>query len=30
VRLKQTGRKPDGTVVVELERTVMFYKRGQV
>jgi acyl dehydratase len=29
VRLKQTGRKPDGTVVVEFERTVMFYKRGQ-
>jgi acyl dehydratase len=29
VRLKQTGRKPDGTVVVELERTVMFYKRGR-
>jgi acyl dehydratase len=29
VRLKQTGRKPDGTVVVELERTVMFLKRGQ-
>lgn len=27
VRLKQTGRKPDGTVVVELERTVMFLKR---
>lgn len=29
VRLKQTGRKQDGTVVVELERTVMFLKRGQ-
>jgi acyl dehydratase len=29
VRLKQTGRKPDGTVVLELERTVMFLKRGQ-
>jgi len=28
VRLKQTGRKQDGTVVVELERTVMFLKRG--
>ncbi len=28
VRLKQTGRKPDGTLVVEFERTVMFYKRG--
>jgi acyl dehydratase len=27
VRLKQTGRKQDGTIVVELERTVMFYKR---
>lgn len=27
VRLRQTGRKPDGTVVVELERTVMFFKR---
>jgi acyl dehydratase len=29
VRLKHIGRKPDGTVVVELERTVMFYKRPQ-
>jgi len=29
VRLKQTGRKPDGTVVVELERTVMFLKRKE-
>jgi acyl dehydratase len=28
VRLKQTGRKQDGTVVVEFERTVMFLKRG--
>ncbi len=27
VRLKQIGRKPDGTVVVELERTVMFLKK---
>jgi acyl dehydratase len=27
VRVKQTGRKPDGTVVVELERTIMFLKR---
>ena len=27
VRLKQAGRKQDGTVVVELERTVMFLKR---
>jgi itaconyl-CoA hydratase len=26
VRLKHTGRKPDGTVVVELERTVLFLK----
>ena len=28
VRLKQIGRKQDGTVVVELERTVMFLKRA--
>lgn len=27
VRLRQIGRKQDGTVVVELERTVMFLKR---
>ncbi len=27
VRLKHVGRKPDGTVVVELERTVLFLKR---
>ncbi|RPJ37735.1 MAG: MaoC family dehydratase [Chloroflexi bacterium] len=27
VRLKHIGRKPDGTVVVELERTVLFLKR---
>lgn len=27
VRLKHTGRKQDGTVVVEAERTVMFLKR---
>ena len=27
IRLKHTGRKPDGTVVVELERTVLFMKR---
>lgn len=27
VRLKHTGRKPDGTVVVELERTALFLKR---
>lgn len=30
VRLKHTGRKADGTVVVELERTVLFLKRPQV
>lgn len=28
VRLKQIGRKQDGMVVVELERTVMFLKRA--
>lgn len=27
VRLKHTGRKPDGTVICELERTVMWLKR---
>jgi acyl dehydratase len=27
VRLRQTGVKQDGTVVIELERTVMFLKR---
>jgi len=27
VRLKHTGRKPDGTVVIEFERTAMFYKQ---
>ena len=27
VRLKHTGRKPDGTVAVEFERTVLFLKR---
>ncbi len=27
VRLKHVGRKQDGTVVIELERTVMFLKR---
>lgn len=27
VRLKHVGRKPDGTVAVEFERTVMFLKR---
>lgn len=29
VRLKHIGRKQDGTVVVELERTVMFLKRSK-
>lgn len=28
VRLKHTGRKQDGTVVIEVERTVMFLKRA--
>jgi itaconyl-CoA hydratase len=28
VRVKTTGYKPDGTVVIELERSVMIYKRG--
>ncbi len=27
VRLKHTGRKPDGMVVIEVERTVMFLRR---
>src|SRR5512146_1115489 len=27
VRLKQSGRKQDGTIVIELERTAMFLKR---
>ncbi len=27
VRLKHTGRKQDGTIVIELERTVLFLKR---
>lgn len=27
IRLKHTGMKPDGTVVIELERTVLFRKR---
>ncbi len=27
VRLKHTGRKPDGTIAVEFERTVLFLKR---
>ena len=30
VRFKTTGFKQDGTVVIEFERTVMIYKRGQV
>lgn len=30
IRLKHTGRKPDGMVVVELERTAMFYRRPEV
>jgi acyl dehydratase len=29
VRLRQVGRKQDGTIVVELERTVMFLKRNK-
>ena len=29
VRLRQIGRKQDGTLVVALERTVMFLKRNQ-
>ncbi len=29
VRLKHTGRKPDGTVVIEFERTAMFYKKAE-
>jgi itaconyl-CoA hydratase len=27
VRLKHTGHKPDGTVVIEVERTVMFLRK---
>jgi acyl dehydratase len=27
VRLKHTGKKPDGTVVIEVERTVLFLKQ---
>jgi acyl dehydratase len=30
VRIKCTGKKPDGTIVVEFERTAMFLKRSQV
>jgi len=29
VRLKHWGKKPDGTVVVEFERTVMFLKKSE-
>ena len=29
VRLKHWGKKPDGTIAVEFERTVMFLKRGE-
>jgi acyl dehydratase len=29
VRLKHIGRKPDGTIVVELERTVLFLKKRE-
>jgi len=28
VRLKQWGRKPDGTLVIELERSILFLKRS--
>ena len=28
VRLKHTGRKTDGTIVIEFERTALFYKRA--
>lgn len=28
VRLKHTGRKPDGTIAVEFERTVLFLKKS--
>jgi acyl dehydratase len=27
VRLKHVGRKPDGTIVIEVERSVLFYLR---
>ncbi|HWR66534.1 MAG TPA: MaoC family dehydratase [Bellilinea sp.] len=30
VRLRHIGRKPDGTVAVELERTVLFLKRSSL
>jgi acyl dehydratase len=29
VRLKHTGRKPDGTVVIEVERSVLFLRKPQ-
>jgi len=29
VRLKHWGRKPDGTIVIELERTAMFLKKAK-
>ena len=29
VRIKCTGRKPDGTIVVEFERTAMFLKKSK-
>jgi itaconyl-CoA hydratase len=28
IRLKHTGRKPDGTVVIEVERSVLFFMKG--
>ncbi|HVN53764.1 MAG TPA: MaoC family dehydratase [Anaerolineaceae bacterium] len=28
IRFKHTGRKPDGTIVVEMERTALFLKKG--
>ena len=30
VRIKCTGRKPDGTIVVEFERTAMFLKKVKI
>jgi hypothetical protein len=30
VRIKCWGKKPDGTIVVEFERTAMFLKRSQI
>ncbi len=29
VRLRHTGRKPDGTIVIDLERSVLFLKRPE-